>query len=470
MGVSGEHLCRATANITISDDSVVTRGNWTGSVAVTAPMHDCYEACLASCHRGDRPFDGGERVSSPSHTLRTRIGVTAYLALFLAAFIGLAPLFQIIVPLHANALDAGGKTEVLSQAMIWGAITAAVANIAMGAISDRTRSRFGRRRPWIAIGAVLTALSYVGIWRSSTSGEFIWALVGFQVAFNVLMAPLSAVFADRVPASLRSTVSAMLGLSYPLAVALGSSLMALGPQNEPERLALLAGILLGAAAIFLLVFDEPSSQRQDSMPSTYSGWTGSLLAPFGSRNFTTVWTARILIATGYAFVSIYLLYFVADAVGWPGRSPERSHAVLTGAAFVSVVIIATAMALFGTRIRRRQPIALIGAAALSVGTVALVVAPSWTVAILAFALYGLGQGAYGSVEMGLMADALPTEENRGRDMGLNNLAVTLPQAMAPIAALILERAGFDIRGLYIAAAACFAASAVVMSLFRSART
>lgn len=409
-------------------------------------------------------------VSNRSQTRRTLLVLAAYLVLFLAAFIGLAPLFQIVAPLHAAALDAGAKTEILSQAMVWGAITAAVANIVMGAISDRTRSRFGRRRPWIALGALLTALSYVGIWRSSTPGEFVWALVGFQLAFNVLMAPLSAVFADRVPILLRSTVSAMLGLSYPLAVALGSSLMALGPQHEPGRLALLAGILIGAAAFFLIVFDEPSSERQVRAPSAYSGRTGHLLAPFKSRNFATVWTARLLIATGYALVSTYLLYFVSDAVGWPGRSPERSHAVLTGVAFASVVIITTTMALFGARITRRQPIAFIGAVALSIGALALAITPSWTVVILAFALYGVGQGAYGSVEMGLMADALPTQDNRGRDMGLNNLAVALPQAMAPIAALILERVGFDIRGLYVAAAACFAAAAVVMTLFRSART
>ena len=408
-------------------------------------------------------------VSNRSQTRRTSLVLAAYLVLFLAAFIGLAPLFQIVAPLHAAALDAGGKTEILSRAMVWGALTAAVANIAMGAISDRTRSRFGRRRPWIALGSVLTVLSYVGIWRSSTPGEFVWALVGFQLAFNVLMAPLSAVFADRVPILLRSTVSAMLGLSYPLAVALGSSLMALGPQYEPGRLALLASILLSAAAFFLIVFDEPSSERQPIAPSSQTGGSGSLLAPFRSRNFATVWTGRLLIATGYALVSIYLLYFVSDAVGWPGRTPERSHAVLTAVAFLSVVIIASLLAMFGTRISRRQPIALAGAVALCVATVALAIAPSWTVVVFAFAIYGLGQGAYGSVEMGLMADALPTQDNRGRDMGLNNLAVALPQAMAPIAALILEQVGFDIRGLYVAAAACFAAAAVVMSLFRSAR-
>lgn len=408
-------------------------------------------------------------VSSFSHPRRTRLIVAAYLVLFLAAFIGLAPLFQIIAPLHAAGLDTDSKTEILSRAMFWGAITAAGANVVMGTISDRTTSRFGRRRPWIALGALLTVLSYVGIWRSSTPAEFVWALISFQLAFNVLVAPLSAVFADRVPIALRSTVSAMLGLSYPLAVALGSSLMALGPQYELSRLALLAGILLGAAAFFVAVFDEAAPQRKVNVPS-YTGRTRSLLAPFRSRNFTTVWLGRLLIATGYALVSVYLLFFVTDAVGWPRHAPERSHAVLTGVALVSVVIVASVMALFGTRIVQRQAIALAGAVALCLGTLALAIAPSWTVVVFAFAIYGLGQGAYGSVEMGLMADALPKQNNRGRDMGLNNLAVALPQAMAPLAATIIERVGFNIRGLYIAAAACFAIAAVIISLFRSSRT
>ena len=405
-------------------------------------------------------------VSSRSQTRRTTLVLAAYLVLFLAAFVGLAPLFQIVAPLHAAGLDARAKTEILSRAMVWGAVTAAVANIVMGAISDRTRSRFGRRRPWIALGAVLTVLSYVGVWRSATPGQFVWAIIGFQLAFNVLMAPLSAVFAERVPLALRSTVSALMGLSYPLAVALGSSLMALGPQHEPGRLALLGGILLAAAALFLIVFDEPASIGGPHSEAPRPAARGAFFDPFRSRNFVVVWTCRLLIATGYALVSVYLLYFITDAVGWAGRTPESAHALLTGVGFGGVVIVAGLVALFGRRIRRRQPVALIGAALLCGATLALALTQSWIVAVIAFAAYGLGQGAYGSVEMGLMADALPSRENRGRDMGLNNLAVALPQALAPIAALILERADIDVRGLYIAAAACFASAVVVVGLFR----
>ncbi|KIC55742.1 hypothetical protein RM53_15130 [Brevundimonas nasdae] len=396
--------------------------------------------------------------------------LAAYLLMFLAAFIGLAPLFQIIGPLHAAGLGTGSKTQILSRAMFWGAITAAAANVVMGTISDRTTSPFGRRRPWIALGALLTILSYVGIWRSSTPAEFIWAFIGFQLAFNVLVAPLSAVFADRVPIALRSTVSAMLGLSYPLAVALGSALMALGPQYELGRLALLAGILLAAALIFLIIYDEPRSfERSERPPSSVPIGIGVFLEPFRSRNFVVVWTGRLFIATGYALVSMYLLYFLTDAVGWPGRSPERAHAFLTGISFVGVMVVAGAVALFGRRMIWRQPLALTGALLLCAATSILAIAPSWTTAVFALAVYGLGQGAYGAVEMGLMADALPTQHNRGRDMGLNNLAVALPQSIAPFFTIVLQQMGFDLRDFYVVAALCFAAAAVIMSLFQPVR-
>ena len=68
--------------------------------------------------------------------------------------------------------------------------------------------------------------------------------------------------------------------------------------------------------------------------------------------------------------------------------------------FGGVVIVAGLVALFGRRISRRQPVALVGAVLLCAATVALALTQSWIVVVIAFAAYGLGQGAYGSVEAG----------------------------------------------------------------------
>ncbi len=389
--------------------------------------------------------------------------LAAYVLVFISAFVALTPILQIVTPLHADAIDPADKTRVLSQAMFWGAITAAVSNVVVGALSDRTRSRFGRRRPWIAAGGVLIALAYVGIWRSQTPLQLTWAVVGFQAAFNVLMAPLLALFADRVSLARRTTMSAILGVCYPLAVALGSGLMALGPQEEPGRLVLLALVILTTTWSFVLLFAEPMSVPAVRSKARASAAPLALLGPFRSRNFTLVWSGRLLLSTGYALVGAYLLYFIVEAFSSADRTPEVSHSILTAVALAGVFAVTMTVALSGRRIQSRKPIGLCGAVLLCGASAVVAASQDWTLVVAAFVIYGLGQGAYGSVEMGLMADVLPTEEDRGKDMGLINLAVALPQAIAPLIAVWLQDHDGGIRPLFGVAALCFGAAALLLA-------
>ncbi|URI15970.1 MULTISPECIES: MFS transporter [Brevundimonas] len=389
--------------------------------------------------------------------------LAAYVLVFVSAFVALTPILQIVTPLHADAIDPADKTRVLSQAMFWGAVTAAISNVVVGALSDRTRSRFGRRRPWIAAGGVLIVLAYVGIWRSQTPLQLTWAVVGFQAAFNVLMAPLLALFAERVSLARRTTMSAILGVCYPLAVALGSGLMALGPQGEAGRLVLLALVILTTTWSFVLLFAEPASPVAMRRPAPASPAPWALLRPFRSRNFVLVWSGRLLLSTGYALVGAYLLYFIVEAFSSAGRTPEVSHSILTAVALAGVFAVAMTVAFAGRRIRSRKPVALCGAVLLCGASAAVAASQDWAPVVGAFVIYGLGQGAYGSVEMGLMADVLPTEEDRGKDMGLINLAAALPQAIAPLIAVWLQSHDGGIRPLFGVAALCFGSAALLLA-------
>jgi MFS family permease len=90
--------------------------------------------------------------------------------------------------------------------------------------------------------------------------------------------------------------------------------------------------------------------------------------------------------------------------------------------------------------------------------------------VVAFALYGVGQGCYGAIDIALMTDVLPSVEDRGKDLGLINLAVTLPQAIAPLIALVLlENLGLDFRSLFLAAAACFGGATLAVASIRRVR-
>lgn len=397
-----------------------------------------------------------------------------YAVAYIGAFIGVAPLLQVLAPLHAEMIDGQAKGPLLSQALFWGCMAAGLGNIVGGALSDRTRSRHGRRRPWIMVGAVLTVGSYAAIQQSSTPLGLVLGLVAFQLTFNILLAPLIALFADRVPENRRSAMSAVMGMGYPLAAMIGSVVMAWGPQGEVARFATLAAVVLAATVPFALLSREDPAPA-DRVRAPLSGFSlPSLLHPFAVRDFTLAWTYRFLVVTGYSLVAFYLLFYIADAIGFPilfpGRSAEAGHSLLTAIAVVGVVGVSTVVAMGGSRITRRKPLAIAGGVLLAIAAAVLATTQDWTTVVVAFALYGVGQGCYGAIDIALMTDVLPSVEDRGKDLGLINLAVTLPQAIAPLIALVLlENLGLDFRSLFLAAAACFGGATLAVASIRRVR-
>ena len=93
-----------------------------------------------------------------------------------------------------------------------------------GQISDRTRSRFGRRAPWIVIGSLAGGLALVGLaFANRLVGIIIaWTLV--QITYNFAQGPLSAVMPDRVPLTRRGTFAALSGIGL-MVGALGGSIV-----------------------------------------------------------------------------------------------------------------------------------------------------------------------------------------------------------------------------------------------------
>lgn len=397
-----------------------------------------------------------------------------YAIAYIGAFLGVAPLLQILAPVHAAVIDPAAKSAILSQAIFFGCVAAGFGNILGGTISDRTRSRHGRRRPWIIVGALMTVASYAVLLWSRTPFMMVVGLVCFQVAFNFLLAPLIALFADRMPDNRRGVMSAVLGMAYPLAVTAGSIIMAWGPQSEAARFATLGVILLLTTIPFALLSRE-DAPPPEKVREPFSGLSpANLFKPFSNRDFSLAWAVRFLIATGYSLVAFYLLYYIADAIAYatlyPSQTAEAGHSLVMTVSLVGVLGVSALVALAGSRIKRRKLVGIGGGLLLSAAALLLGVTPEWVLVVVAFAFYGMGQGAFGSIEMALMTDVLPSAEDRGKDLGLINLAVTLPQATAPLAALVLlEGFGFGFRSLFFAAAVCFVCATFALAAIRRVR-
>ena len=105
----------------------------------------------------------------------------------------------ISLALRVRQLAPGNAAEPISWVLMAGALVALVSNPVFGALSDRTRSRFGRRRPWM-VGGVLcgcAALAVIGLAPTINIVLLGWCLA--QLAYNAALAALVAIIPDRIP-------------------------------------------------------------------------------------------------------------------------------------------------------------------------------------------------------------------------------------------------------------------------------
>ncbi|MBD2102932.1 MFS transporter [Leptolyngbya sp. FACHB-261] len=88
-----------------------------------------------------------------------------------------------LLPFFTNVagLGAGIAGSILAVSKIWDAVNDPI----VGVLSDRTRSRWGRRRPWILFGAIPFGLAFFAQWFVPFPGNT-WALVAYYILISVL--------------------------------------------------------------------------------------------------------------------------------------------------------------------------------------------------------------------------------------------------------------------------------------------
>jgi MFS family permease len=129
---------------------------------------------------------------------------------------------MVSIALKLRQLSPGSAAHDLALVLSIGAGVAIVSNPIFGRLSDRTRSRFGRRRPWIVAGMLCGTLALVIVAQAQNVGMVLtgWCLA--QLAFNAVLAAMVAVLPDQVPEENRGTVSGIIAVCLPIGQALGS--------------------------------------------------------------------------------------------------------------------------------------------------------------------------------------------------------------------------------------------------------
>ncbi|MER7563251.1 MFS transporter [Streptomyces sp. NPDC048523] len=396
-------------------------------------------------------------------------GWTASLSLAnVAIWVGWYGPLQILLARQAEDFAPGtGMSKETLLAWVTGvaAVVSLAANPFFGALSDRTTARWGRRSPWIVAGAAGGALSLLvlagagGLWVMTLG----WCLV--QLTLNASFAAVTAAVPDRVPRFQRGAVGGWIGAAQILGAVVGTGLATAA-----------GGIAAGyaACAVFTLAGVLPYVLRHRDLtlrPADRPAWSwrsfarGFWLSPRRHPDFAWAWLTRFLINLSNALVLLYLLYYLRDRLHYD--DPERGVLILTVVDSVALLATVVVGGVWSDRVGRRKPFVRWSGVLMAVATGVLAVWQTWPSAIVVAALLGVGLGVFMSVDFALMTDVLPTALDRGKDLGVINVANSLPQVAAPaIAAPIVTHLG-GYRVLYGLAAVVGLAGAALVGRIRN---
>lgn len=413
---------------------------------------------------------GPDAGAAPEPRLRVGAG---WVARFSLAWLGIwtaqLTTVQLLLPLQMEELFAGESADdgwtdgVLSFGALSGAagLLSLLAYPLAGALSDRTDSRLGRRRPWILAGTALFAAS-LGLLGSASR---MWAVTALwcaaSVGFCMMTAALTATLSDQVPVRQRGFVSGMMSAPQPVGTILGLLLATTLFAGQA------AGYLAMAAALTVCVLplltrpEGPEPPPGDHRPFRLrESIAGLWVSPRRHPDFGWTLLSRVLVNLGNALGTTLLLYFLLH--GLHRADAEGDLIVLTLLYMVFVVTAGIGLGLLSDRMGRRKPFVVAAALFQALAAAALAVFPDFTVALVSAGLLGLGYGCFLAVDQALATQVLPNAADRGKDLGIMNIATAVPQAVgATLGALVVAAGGFSALFLVAAAAATLGAATVL---------
>jgi len=373
----------------------------------------------------------------------------------------LTPL-QILIPEQLQHIDNKGKILALGLVSAFGAIASLLATPIAGAISDRTTHSYpvghlrGRRHRWTLVMAILSAVSLALIAGQTTVVGVCILWVVFSAFQNGEYASLSAAIPDHVPVNQRATVAGWVGMPQALGLVLGTAVVVyLFDKNlVGGYLALAIPLVLLTLPFVLLTPDYPLDPEHRA-PLSMRALLGSYwIDPRRYPDFAWAWVTRFLASLAIGMGTLYLLYFLRDQIHY--AHPAQGLFVLIAIYTGFVVVTAIVGGLISDRIGKRKLIVTVSGCLMGTAALLLTFVETWPAAMVAAVLFGTGFGAYLAVDQALITQVLPAARDRAKDLGIINIAIVGPAALAgAIAALLVSLGSYP---------ALFAATAVVAAI------
>jgi MFS family permease len=394
-----------------------------------------------------------------------------FLAQFVISIATLAPSTYSLA-IRVQAMSPTDKDTMLALVLTIPAIVIIVVNPIVGILSDRTRSRLGRRRPWM-LGGLIGGL--VGLVIIGVAPGIPLVIVGWTIGYLGLIIAGSMMithFGDALPENQRGKVAGINGAITQIGPIAGILLSGALVQM-PFLLFFVPGALaLVGSVAFLVRMKDPSTKDAVFENVSIGGiFARMVFNPRKHKDFAWVWISKAATFIALYLMSIYGVYFLGDRLHLSQAAVAGLIAASGGIGILMTMIGALGSGFLSDRIRRRRVLVVIAGAVLAAGLVIIATTTSPVQYIVGGLVFALGTGIFGAVDQALALDVLPDRVTPGRFLAINSLANEIPKAIAPVVAALLVGigGGGQYQLVYIAAAVLALAGGLLVIPVKSVR-
>ena len=317
-----------------------------------------------------------------------------------------------------------------------GAVVALVLPPIVGNYSDRVGKRLPLMRLGVGVSVVgLAVMAFAATTLNGMNGFWIYTLGFLIVQFgnNYATAPYSALIPELVPQAERGRYSGVMGLLQASGQLLsGVTALLVGLLHLPGLVSYLLIAVAVLVSAWVTLSGVPETQvkvRKESGPRL------SLAQLFAHQPFLWVFITRALFALGQYSVQPFLSYYTKDVLKQENASLSTSILLMT------IIVGAICTTLIGGRLSDRigrKPVIYVAGTLMAAIALLLLIAPSFPVAVAMSLVFGLGYGAFTSVDWALGSDAMPSSGSYARDMGIWHVAFVAPQLIESQQGILLD--------------------------------
>ncbi|MCP9221381.1 MFS transporter [Erythrobacter sp. LQ02-29] len=361
------------------------------------------------------------RAAEPAQSLR-------FLLLYALAWAGGAvayvPFLTLFLPVRVAEISGSAAVQWLGYMAFGGAVAASVGGVAFGWLSDL----YGKRWGWIRAGVVVNVVLLLVMARIETLWLLMATLLIWQLGLNMMLSPLAALAGDCVPDHQKGLLGGLLAFAPAAGAAAGAlatfiGIIPRGGMPLQDQMSIVA-VMIVACVGPLLLFGKPRPVPVSTGDSVERTREPRRL----DRAIVRMWLARLAVQIAEATLFAYLLYYF--------QSLDPSFRAVDIARITSaVLVLSIPLSLFAGRWadqsgRAIRPLRLsAGIAAVSLALMAL--SDSIATALSGYILFGVSAAVFLALHSSQTLRVLPSPTRRGRDIGLFNLANTVPSLIMP---------------------------------------